>query len=75
MIWEENDSIAIIIPSLLRRKIYREINKYNSNSKNYDIYTKSNFSNNDNKLLKINEFIEYMNNKYKINIPILNSLQ
>ena len=62
MIWEENDSITTIIPSLLSRKRFREINKYISISKNFDIYTKNNFSNNDNKLLKINEFIEYMNN-------------
>ena len=65
MLWEENDSVATIIPSLISRKRYREINKYISISKNYHIYTKNNFSNNENKLSKINEFVEYMNNKWK----------
>ena len=69
MILEENDSITTIIPSLLSRKRFWEINKYISISKNFDIYTKNNFSNNDNKLLKINEFIEYMNKKWKIIYP------
>ena len=65
MLWEENDSVATIIPSLISRKRYREINKYISISKNYHIYTKNNFSNNEKKLSKINEFVEYMNNKWK----------
>ena len=69
MIWEENDYITTIIPSLLSRKRFREINKYISISKNFDIYTKNNFSNKDNKLLKINEFIEYINKKWKIIYP------